>query len=167
MRSASRINWKRWVAIPALLIAIFGIGGLLARSVQTAVLDVSDNPPLRHRIVFQINADDQVPMKHAVSNSINLVRHYREVGETARVEIVAYGDGISMFRADTSPVRDILEFVRMNFPEVDFMVCGNSKAIIEQREGHVMPLIEGTTVVPFGIVRLVELQEAGWSYIRP
>lgn len=167
MRSASRINWKRWVAIPALLIAIFGIGGLLARSVQTAVLDVSDNPPLRHRIVFQINADDQVPMKHAVSNSINLVRHYREVGETARVEIVAYGDGISMFRADTSPVRDILEFVRMNFPEVDFTVCGNSKAIIEQREGHVMSLIEGTRVVPFGIVRLVELQEAGWSYIRP
>lgn len=161
------MNWKRWVAILALLIAVFGIGGLLARSVQTAVLDVSDNPPLRHRIVFQVNTDDQVPMKHAVSNSINLVRHYRELGEAARVEIVAYGDGISMFRADASPVRDVLEYMRVNFPEIAFTVCGNTKAIIEQREGHVMPLIEGTTVVPFGIVRLVELQEAGWSYIRP
>ncbi|MBA8907563.1 hypothetical protein [Aminobacter ciceronei] len=167
MRSASRMNWKRWLAIPALLIVLFGIGGLVASNVQTAVLEVSDNPPLHHRIVFQVNADDQVPMKHAVSNSINLVRHYRELGEAARVEIVAYGDGISMFRADASPVRDILEYMRVNFPEIAFSVCGNTKTIIEQREGHIMPLIEGTRVVPFGIVRLVELQEAGWSYIRP
>ncbi|WP_461477277.1 DsrE family protein [Mesorhizobium jarvisii] len=163
----SRMNRKRWLVVPALIIVVLGFGGLVARNVQTAVLNISDSPPRHHRIVFQVNSDDQIPMKHAVSNSINLVRHYREVGETARVEIVAYGDGISMFRADTSPVRDILEFVRMNFPEVDFTVCGNSKAIIEQREGHVMSLIEGTRVVPFGIVRLVELQEAGWSYIRP
>lgn len=28
-------------------------------------------------------------------------------------------------------------------------------------------VFEGTRVVPFDIVRLVELQEAGWSYIRP
>ncbi|MEW6629500.1 MAG: hypothetical protein AB1440_01380 [Pseudomonadota bacterium] len=159
-------DWKRWLAVAALFIAVFGIGGLVAKNVQTAVLDVSDNPP-HHRIVFQVNADDQVPMKHAVSNSINLVRHYRELGEAARVEIVAYGDGISMFRADASPVRDMLEYMRVNFPEIAFTVCGNTKAIIEQREGHVMPLIEGTRVVPFGIVRLVELQEAGWSYIRP
>ncbi len=161
------MNWKRWLAVPALLILVLGIGGLVARNVQTAVLNVPESPPLHHRIVFQVNADDQIPMKHAVSNSINLVKHYRELGETARVEIVAYGDGISMFRADKSPVRDILEYMRMNFPEIAFTVCGNTKAIIEQREGHVMPLIEGTRVVPFGIVRLVELQEAGWSYIRP
>jgi intracellular sulfur oxidation DsrE/DsrF family protein len=150
-------RWKRWFAFPALFVVALGIGGVVAENVQAHV----------HRIVFQVNADDPVPMKHAVSNSINLVRHYRELNESVIVEIVAYGPGINMFRADTSPVRDILEYMRSNFPEIAFTVCGSTKVIIEQREGHAMPLIEGTRVVPFGIVRLVELQEVGWSYIRP
>jgi intracellular sulfur oxidation DsrE/DsrF family protein len=152
-----RPHWKRWFAIPALFVVALGIGGLVAEKLQTHV----------HRVVFQVNADDPVPMKHAVSNSINLVRHYRELNEPVMVEIVAYGNGITMFRADTSPVRDILEYMRSNFPEIAFTICGNTKAIIEQREGHAMLLIEGTRVVSFGIVRLVELQEAGWSYVRP
>lgn len=89
------------------------------------------------------------------------------MNESISVEIVAYGTGLTMFRADITPLRDILEYMRVNFPEIAFTVCGNSKALIEQREGHPMPLLEGVEVVPFGIVRVVERQEAGWSYIRP
>ncbi|MGE3829927.1 MAG: hypothetical protein AB7F76_02935 [Parvibaculaceae bacterium] len=123
--------------------------------------------PHPHQVVFQINTDDIVPMKHAVSNTINLVRNFRDKHEPVHIEIVAYGAGIAMFRDDQSPVQGVLEYIHKNFPEIAFTVCGSSKAIIEQREGHPMPLIEGTRVVPFGIVRIVELQEAGWSYIRP
>lgn len=123
--------------------------------------------PRAHHIVFQINADDVAPMKHVVSNSVNLVRNFRDKREPVQIEIVAYGAGIAMFRNDTSLVRAVLEYIHANFPEIAFTVCGSSKAIIEQREGHPMPLIEGTRVVPFGIVRIVELEEAGWSYVRP
>ena len=157
VRLASRLRWKLWFAVCALLIVALGIAGFAAENGQTHV----------HRVVFQVNADDPVPMKHAVSNSINLVRYYRKLKEPVRVEIVAYGPGITMFRADTSPVRDILEYMHTNFPEITFTVCGNTMTIIEKHEGHPIPLIDGTRVVPFGIVRLVELQEAGWSYIRP
>jgi intracellular sulfur oxidation DsrE/DsrF family protein len=120
-----------------------------------------------HQVVFQINSEDPAPMRHAVSNAVNLARHYRDKHENLRIEIVAYGAGITMFRADTSPVREILEAIRKEFPEIAFTMCGSSKAIIEQREGRPLPLLDGTEVVPFGIVRLVERQEAGWSYIGP
>jgi uncharacterized protein len=30
-----------------------------------------------------------------------------------------------------------------------------------------VPLIAEATVVPSGVVRLMELQEQGWSYVRP
>ena len=46
------------------------------------------------------------------------------------MEIVAYGPGIAMFRADMSPVRDTLEYMRSNLPEIACTVCGNTKAII-------------------------------------
>ena len=106
-------------------------------------------------------------MNHAVANSINLVTYYREKNEAVRIEIVAYGAGINMFRADMSPVRDVLQYMHAHFPEIAFTVCGNTKAIFEKREGHALSFIEGTRVVPFGIVRIVDLEESGWSYIRP
>ena len=34
-------------------------------------------------------------------------------------------------------------------------------------EGHAIPFVPEATVVPSGVVRLMELREAGWSYVRP
>lgn len=97
MKRAWRRHWKRrfvaGLVAPALFAVGLGIGGVVAKNPQTGA----------HRIVFRVNSDDPVPMKHAVSNSINLITHYRKMAETARVEIVAYGPGIGMFRTDTSP----------------------------------------------------------------
>jgi intracellular sulfur oxidation DsrE/DsrF family protein len=120
-----------------------------------------------HRIVVQVNSDDPITMKHAITNSLNAIRNYSEKNEPVAIEIVAYGPGVRMFRADTSPVKDLLAFLHANHPDVVFSMCGNTKMIMEKNEGHPLSLIDGTQVVPFGVVRLVELQEAGWSYLRP
>ena len=120
-----------------------------------------------HRIVFQINSEDAAAMRHAITNSLNAAKHYRDKNEPLAIEIVAYGQGIHMFRADTSPVRDLLAFLRQNHPDVAFTVCGNTRTIMERNEGRTLTFLDGTQVVPFGVVRLVELQEAGWSYMRP
>ncbi|MDB5567768.1 MAG: hypothetical protein JWP84_4334 [Tardiphaga sp.] len=123
--------------------------------------------PQTHRIVFQVNSDDPTTMKHAITNSLNAIKAYREMNEAVAIEIVAYGPGVHMFRADTSPVKDLLQFLRASSPDVVLSMCGNTKLIMEKNEGHPLVLVEGTQVVPFGVVRLVTLQEAGWSYMRP
>jgi intracellular sulfur oxidation DsrE/DsrF family protein len=38
---------------------------------------------------------------------------------------------------------------------------------MEKKEGHPLEMLPGTTIVPLGVVRLLELQEQGWSYLRP
>jgi intracellular sulfur oxidation DsrE/DsrF family protein len=38
---------------------------------------------------------------------------------------------------------------------------------MEKTEGKIIPLIEEAVVVPAGVVRLVELQEQGFKYIKP
>lgn len=123
--------------------------------------------PKHHRVVFQVNSADPEAMKHAIANSLNAKKYYDERGETLDIEIVAYGAGVHMFRDDTSPVKDLLGHMRKLAPAAKFTVCGNTKHIMENREGRAMPLVENANVVPAGIVRLIELQEAGWSYARP
>jgi intracellular sulfur oxidation DsrE/DsrF family protein len=38
---------------------------------------------------------------------------------------------------------------------------------MEKAEGHMIALVAEATVVPSGVVRLMELQEQGFSYVRP
>ena len=153
---------------PNLVRAFIAVVACLLLVAGTAVSGgVTDKSVKHHRVVFQLNENDEAAMRHAISNSVNLSNAYREKNEPIDIEIVAYGAGINMFRMDTSPVREALQFLHVNNPNIAFIVCGNTKAIMEKKEGHPIMFIDGVRVVPFGIVRIVELQEAGWSYIRP
>jgi hypothetical protein len=73
-----------------------------------------------------------------------------------------------MLRADTSPVQDRLKHLKeMTAGKIQFSACNNTKQHMEKAEGHAIPIVAEATVVPSGVVRLMELQEQGWSYVRP
>jgi intracellular sulfur oxidation DsrE/DsrF family protein len=38
---------------------------------------------------------------------------------------------------------------------------------MEKREGHSIAILPEARLVPSGVVTLMELQEEGWSYVRP
>ncbi len=165
------MTYRRKMLVGAAFVAAF-VGPLCVTLAMTdagsASLKASKSVQVKtHRIVFQVNSEDPTIMRHAITNSLNAIRGYSEKNEPVQIEIVAYGPGVHMFRADTSPVKDLLKFLRANNPDVALSMCGNTKAIMERSEGHPLPLVDGAQVVPFGVVRLVELQEAGWSYMRP
>ena len=122
-----------------------------------------------HRVVFQVDQNDPALMNLVLNNVTNLMEYYHEKGEQAQIEVVAYGPGLNMFREDKSPVKDRIARLKSNaFPSsVAFSACGNTKKGMEKAEGHDVPIIAQATIVPAGVVRLTELQERGWSYIRP
>jgi intracellular sulfur oxidation DsrE/DsrF family protein len=72
-----------------------------------------------------------------------------------------------MLREDTSPVKERIRELRQKMPGVVLSVCDNTRRRMEKDEGHKITFIGEATVVPSGVVRLMELQEQGWSYIRP
>jgi intracellular sulfur oxidation DsrE/DsrF family protein len=46
------------------------------------------------------------------------------------------------------------------------VVCEATKLGMERSEGHPISFIDNVQMVPSGPGRIIELQEAGWSYIR-
>jgi len=125
--------------------------------------------PVTHRLVIQVNQNDPAVMNLALNNATNVLDYYRKKGEEADVEIVAYGPGLNMLRKDTTPVADRIQGMKdLVFPnKVRFIACGNTKEGMEKKEGKPVELLAEATVAPSGVVRLMELQEKGWSYIRP
>lgn len=120
-----------------------------------------------HRLVMSINSDDPTTMRAVVSTALNLPRYYQTINEDVSIEIVAYNAGLHMFRRDTSPIKDLLQTLRMANPGVvRFVVCELTKAGMERSEGRQMSLIDNVDILPSGPARVIELQEAGWSYLR-
>jgi intracellular sulfur oxidation DsrE/DsrF family protein len=165
-RSIAINRWRRvvWLAMPLFALAL--VVPFIATLALTGA-DTAAKPIKSHRVVFQINTSDPETMRHVIANALNLAQAYGEVDQPSSIEIVAYGPGVHMFRTDTSPVLELLRLLRANVRGVVFTVCGNTRRIMEQNEGHPLSLVDGVQVVPSGVVRLVELQEAGWSYLRP
>ena len=122
-----------------------------------------------HRVVIQVDQNDADVMNMALNNAKNVIEYYRAKHEDAHVEIVAYGPGLHMLRDDTSPVKDRIKQLKdVSFPSnITFSACNNTKEGMEKREGHPITIIPQASIVPAGVVRIMELEEQGWSYVRP
>lgn len=159
------IRRRRWSLF--LVIALAGIWASTAfLSGGDMALAKSLSPILEHRVVILIDSDDEKVMGHAISYSMNITRSYALKKQTVKIEIVANGSGIKLFRGDTSPLQQPLAALRRTIPEIVFSMCDSSKQIAEQKEGHSIDLVTGVRLVPFGIGRVVELEESGWTYIH-
>ncbi len=122
-----------------------------------------------HHIAMHVDQNDKAVMNLVLNNVENLMDAYQEKGETVEIEVVAYGPGLIMLRDDKSPVKGRLATIRKRaFPsKVTYSACGNTKAKMEKKEGHPVKIVSEARVVPGGVVRLTELQEQGWAYIKP
>ena len=122
-----------------------------------------------HRVAIQIDQNDPQLMNMVLGNAINVIEFYRDKNEDVEIDIVAFGPGLHMLRADTSPVQDRVKHLKDTvFPgKIQFSVCNNTKQAMERAEGHAISILADATVVPSGVVHLMDLQEQGWTYIRP
>jgi uncharacterized protein len=122
-----------------------------------------------HHIAIQVDQNDPQVMNLALGNATNVIEYYRAKNEEVDIDITAYGPGLHMLRADTSPVQDRIKRMKdMVFPgKIQFSACHNTMQSMEKAEGHPIQIVSDATVVPSGVVHLNELQEQGWSYVKP
>jgi uncharacterized protein len=120
-----------------------------------------------HRLALHVDQNDAEVMKLALGNARNAYDLYQGRGEEIAIEIVAYSQGLHMLRDDTSPVKEEIRATRAKVPQIAFGACNNTKRAMEKTEGKTIPIIQEAVVVPAGIVRLVELQEQGFKYVKP
>ena len=144
-----------------------------ATAVAVPVLDrqaasaIEKSPEKNHKLAIHVDVNDPEVMKLALNNARNAHDLYTEWGEQVAIEIVAYSQGFHMLREDTSPVKEEIKALRAKVPQVAFGACNNTKKGMERREGKTITLIPEATLVPAGVVRLVELQEFGYKYVKP
>jgi uncharacterized protein len=150
---------------------IFGytIGAVivLAAALNIAVAAVGLTTKQAHRLVLQVNSEEPEVMTLALNNASNVERYYTGLGEKVEIEIVAFGPGLHMLREDTSPVKARIKAISEKTSSIAFEACGNTLENMSKAENKPIRLISQANVVKSGVVRVMERQEQGWSYVRP
>jgi hypothetical protein len=141
-----------------------------AQTKKSSAFALADEAPAEkkeHRLLLQVNSNDPAVMNLALNNAMNVAQYYKETGENVKIEVVTFGPGLHMLRDDTSPVKARIETMSLSNPEISFKACGNTQANMHKAENKDIPIIREAEVVKSGIIRIMELEEQGWTDVKP
>ena len=136
---------------------LFGLSLVAAQPAFSA-----EAPEQGHKVVIQISSGDEATQTLALNNAVNVQTHYGP--ENVEVEVVAYGPGLSVLTNKNTAATRVKSLAIQG---ITFSACANTMKAIEKKTGKKPELTEGVKVVPAGVGRIIELQEQGYSYIRP
>jgi intracellular sulfur oxidation DsrE/DsrF family protein len=139
----------------------------IASLVVTAVAQPAMAEGKMHYLAIHVDDNDPMRMNIVLNNAKNVTKYYRDKGDDIKIEIVAHGPGLHMLREDTSPVKTRIAAMSLEQDNLAFSACGNTMNGMAKKEGKEVQLISEAKRVPAGVVRLMELQEQGWTYVRP
>ncbi|MGD9804601.1 MAG: DsrE family protein [Hyphomicrobiaceae bacterium] len=120
-----------------------------------------------YKVALHVDDNDPAKMNLTLNNVQNIVTDFQKSGRKIEIEIVTYGPGLHMFRADTSPVKARIEQIALAHSNVTFTACGNTQSNMSKAEKKPINLISEAKLVPSGVVHLIELQRKGYAYIKP
>jgi intracellular sulfur oxidation DsrE/DsrF family protein len=160
---------RAMVGVSALLIAAqpWAVASAAQRQSASQIVKQPIAKKKPHHLILQVNTNDAAMMNLALNNATNVSQYYSDLGEDVVIEVVAYGPGLHMLREDTSPVKTKIKAISEKTPEISFKACGNTKENMSRTENKEIALISEAAVVKSGVVRVMELQEQGWAYVKP
>ncbi|WP_101538927.1 DsrE family protein [Acidithiobacillus marinus] len=163
-------------AVFASMMPVMGLLGMTAASANVDSANVSmlhdfhfnhptfihNLPFAEHHVVIQISQDNPARWNLALNNAQNLLNYFGQ--EKVQVVVVAFGPGIKVYLPN-SPVAS--RIAAINAEGVEFDVCHNSMEAFKKKTGHLPKLDPSVVIVPAGIVRIMQLEHAGFAYVKP
>jgi uncharacterized protein len=149
----SVVSLARLVSVATLAalagVASFGASGALAEGATAP----------KNRVVMQVSDNDPAKWNLALNNARNL---QSDLGaKNVEIEIVAYGPGIGMLKAESVVGNRIGEALGNG---VKVSACENT---MHGQKLTKPDMLNGIDYVPAGVVEIMQKQQQGWAYLRP
>ena len=111
------------------------------------------------RLVIQVSDGDAAKWNLALNNASNV---QKDLGAAnVEIEIVAYGPGIGMLKAESVSGNRVNEAVASG---VKVVACENT---MQAQKLARSDMLASVGYVNAGVVELMQKQQEGWAYIRP
>ncbi len=136
--------------------------GAIALAICGAAAARAEGTAQKHKLVIQISSGDQKSWDVALNNVDNLVTALGK--DNVDIKVVAYGPGLPLYKKSDGKAAERIAKMKQSSSNLEFLACGVTMKKMGLTEKDLDP---EATKIPSGIVKIVELQEAGYSYVRP
>jgi len=141
------------------LIAGVLLASALCLGAGAAAAPVQPGAAQKSRVVIQVSDAEPAKWNLALNNARNI---QTDLGAAnVDIEIVAYGPGIGMLKADSVVGNRVEEAGKAG---VKVVACENTMRGQKLTQAD---MLSGIGYVPAGVVTLMQRQQQGWAYIRP
>ena len=114
---------------------------------------------VKQKVIFQVSDADPAKWSLALNNARNV---QTELGkENVQIEIVAYGPGLGMLKAESKVEAGLAQALDNN---VGLFACENTMHNTKTTRAD---MYSGISYVTAGVTHLMKRQREGWAYIRP
>jgi intracellular sulfur oxidation DsrE/DsrF family protein len=113
----------------------------------------------RYKVVLQVSDNDPAKWNLALNNARNIQADLGK--DNVDVEIVAYGPGLGMLKADSKVGPRLAQALDGS---IGLMACENTMRNTKTTKADMYAEI---SYVDAGVVHLMKRQREGWAYIRP
>ena len=113
----------------------------------------------KQRVIFQVSDNDPAKWTLALNNARNV---QQDLGaQNVEIEIVAYGPGLSMLKAESKVADRLAGALDSN---VGLVACENTMHNTKVTRDQ---MYAGISYVQAGVTHIMKRQREGWAYIRP
>ena len=133
---------------------------VMALSMTLAMVAAAQTAPAsKARLVLQVSDGEPGKWALALNNAKNV---QAEIGAgKVDIEIVAYGPGIGMLKADALISNRVTEAVQSG---IRVVACENTMTVQKLTKAD---MHSAASYAPSGVVQIMTRQSEGWAYVRP
>ena len=113
----------------------------------------------KEKLVIQVSDADPAKWNLALNNAKNVQQAIGD--DKSVVEIVVYGPGIGMLKADSTVGNRVEEAKNAG---VSIVACENTMKGMKLTNADMLP---NTSYVPGGVIEIMHKQKEGYAYVRP
>jgi len=132
---------------------------LLAAAAVLSPIAAQAEKSARQHVVIQVSDNDPAKWNLALNNARNVQTDLGK--DKVDVEIVAYGPGLNMLKADSKVAPRLAQALDSS---VGLMACENTMRNSKTTKAD---MYNGISYVAAGVTHIMKREGEGWAYIRP
>lgn len=123
---------------------------------------IKPHPFAKAHVVIQVSQDDPARWTLVLNNVANMLEYMGQ--DRIQIVVVSYGPGLKMLLPAGKMGKRIAALTQEG---VEFDACHNTMEGMARKLGHMPVLVPEAVIVPAGVIRIVQLESHGFTYIKP
>lgn len=117
------------------------------------------------KVIIQVSNSDPIKLKAALDETEALLETYNRSHRKIQLEFIANKQGVDLLRANTSKYTERINLMQEKYPNLSFMVCGQTINKL-RNEGENTRLLPHTGTASSAANQINKRLHQGWGYVK-